>query len=34
MLTITMQASEKAKEFLAREGKEGWGLRLYLYGGG
>ncbi len=34
MVTITSQAADKAKEFLAKEGKDGWGLRLSLYGGG
>ena len=34
MIGITSQAADKAKEFLAQEGKDGWGLRLYLYDGG
>ncbi len=34
MITITDVAADKAKELLAQEGKEGWGLRLYVYGGG
>jgi iron-sulfur cluster assembly accessory protein len=34
MVTVTLQAADKAKEFLAKEGKDGWGLRLSLYDGG
>lgn len=34
MLTISDAASEKIKEVLKAEGKEGWGIRLYMAGGG
>ncbi len=34
MIGITTEAAQMAKELLARDGKEGWGLRLYIYGGG
>lgn len=34
MITITSAATSKAKEFLALEGKHGWGLRLFIHGGG
>ena len=34
MLTITDTASEKAREVLEAEGKSGWGIRLYIAGGG
>jgi Fe-S cluster assembly iron-binding protein IscA len=34
MVTITSEAAEEAKKLLAAEGKEAWGLRLFLHGGG
>ncbi len=34
MVTITDGALEKFREILKKEGKEGWGLRLFIYGGG
>ncbi|MHB8880123.1 MAG: HesB/IscA family protein [Thermodesulfovibrionales bacterium] len=34
MLKISDTAAEKAKEILKAEGKEGWGLRLFMQGGG
>ena len=34
MLSITSEAAGKAKEILDKEGKSGWGLRLFIYGGG
>jgi iron-sulfur cluster assembly accessory protein len=33
MLTITDLAAEKAKEILKSEGKEEWGLRIFIAGG-
>lgn len=32
MLKITDSAAEKAKEILKAEGKEGWGLRIFVQG--
>ncbi|MDA8083731.1 MAG: iron-sulfur cluster assembly accessory protein [Nitrospiraceae bacterium] len=34
MLKISDSAAEKAKEILKAEGKEGWGLRIFVQGGG
>lgn len=34
MLTITETAVEKVKEILTAEGKENWGLRVFMSGGG
>jgi len=34
MLKISESAAEKAKEILKAEGKEGWGLRIFMQGGG
>ncbi len=34
MITITDVAADKAKEILKQEGKEDWGLRIYVAGGG
>ena len=34
MLKISDKAAEKALEILKAEGKEGWGLRLFMQGGG
>ena len=34
MLTITDTAADKAKEILTAEGKDEWGIRLYVEGGG
>lgn len=34
MLRVSDIAVEKAKEILAAEGKEGWGLRIYMADGG
>lgn len=34
MVTITEKASQKAKAFMQAEKKEGFGLRLYVTGGG
>jgi iron-sulfur cluster assembly accessory protein len=34
LLTITDAAAEKAKEVLEAEGKTGWGLRIFIAGGG
>jgi Fe-S cluster assembly iron-binding protein IscA len=34
MITISDTAADKAKEILSQEGKDGWGLRIYIYGGG
>lgn len=34
MVNITDRAVEKAKEILAAEGKDSWGLRIYSAGGG
>ncbi len=34
MVTITDGALENFREILKKEGKEGWGLRLFIYGGG
>lgn len=34
MLQISDIAAEKAKEILKAEGKEGWGLRIFMQGGG
>lgn len=34
MVTITDKAAEKAKDVLAAEGKDSWGLRIYSSGGG
>ncbi len=32
MLKISDIAAEKAKEILKAEGKEGWGLRIFIHG--
>ena len=34
MVTITDVAAEKITKALKEEGKEGWGIRLYVAGGG
>ncbi len=34
MITVTETASEKIKELLNQENKEGWGLRIAVQGGG
>ena len=34
MLKISDIAAEKAKEILKAEGKEGWGLRVFIHGSG
>lgn len=34
MLQITDIAAEKAKDLLKAEGKEGWGLRIFIHGSG
>ncbi len=34
MVTITSTAARKMKEILQKEGKENWGIRLFVYGGG
>lgn len=34
MLKITESATEKAKEILKSEGKENWGLRIFIHGSG
>lgn len=34
MFTISDIAAEKAKELLKVEGKEGWGLRIFIHGSG
>lgn len=34
MLKISDTAAEKAKEILKAEGKEGWGLRIFVHGSG
>ena len=34
MLKISDTAAEKAKEILKAEGKEGWGLRVFVHGSG
>ncbi len=34
MVKITDTAAEKAKEILKAEGKEGWGLRVFIHGSG
>jgi iron-sulfur cluster assembly accessory protein len=34
VVTITDKAADKAKEILAAEGKDNWGLRIYSAGGG
>ena len=34
LMTITLKASTKVKEFLANEGKQTGGLRVYVAGGG
>ena len=34
MLQISDIAAEKAKEILKAEGKEGWGLRIFIHGSG
>ncbi len=34
VLTISDVAAEKAKEILKAEGKEGWGLRIFIHGSG
>lgn len=34
MVTITDSAAEMAKKILTTEGKTGWGLRVYIAGGG
>jgi iron-sulfur cluster assembly accessory protein len=34
VLKISESAAEKAKEILKAEGKEGWGLRIFIHGSG
>ncbi|PKL52322.1 MAG: iron-sulfur cluster assembly accessory protein [Nitrospira bacterium HGW-Nitrospira-1] len=34
MLKISDTAAEKTKEILKAEGKEGWGLRVFIHGSG
>ena len=34
MLKVSDKAAEKAKEILKAEGKEGWGLRVFVHGSG
>ena len=34
MITVTNDASSKISELLAREGKDGYGLRVFVSGGG
>lgn len=34
MVKISDTAAEKAKEILKAEGKEGWGLRVFVHGAG
>ncbi|MEW6110454.1 MAG: iron-sulfur cluster assembly accessory protein [Nitrospirota bacterium] len=34
MLQVTDTAAEKAKQILKAEGKEGWGLRIFIHGAG
>jgi len=34
VLKISESAAEKAKEILKAEGKEGWGLRVFIHGSG
>lgn len=34
MVKISDSAAEKAKEILKSEGKEGWGLRVFVHGSG
>ena len=34
MLKVSDIAAEKAKEILKAEGKEGWGLRIFVHGSG
>lgn len=34
MVDITTKAAGKAKELLTKEGKDDWGLRLFISGGG
>ncbi len=34
MLKVSDTAAEKAKEILKAEGKEGWGLRVFIHGAG
>jgi len=34
VLEITDVAAEKAKDLLKAEGKEGWGLRIFIHGAG
>jgi iron-sulfur cluster assembly accessory protein len=34
VLKISEVAAEKAKEILKAEGKEGWGLRIFIHGSG
>lgn len=34
MVKISDNAAEKAKEILKAEGKEGWGLRVFIHGSG
>ena len=34
MLKVSDTAAEKAKEILKSEGKEGWGLRVFIHGAG
>lgn len=34
MVKISDTAAEKAKEILKAEGKEGWGLRVFIHGSG
>ena len=33
-MTVSETAAEKAKEILKAEGKEGWGLRVFIHGAG
>ncbi|MDA8079932.1 MAG: iron-sulfur cluster assembly accessory protein [Nitrospiraceae bacterium] len=34
MIKVSDNAAEKAKEILKAEGKEGWGLRVFIHGSG
>jgi len=34
VLKVSETAAEKAKEILKAEGKEGWGLRVFIHGAG
>lgn len=34
MIAISDKAAEKAKDILKAEGKEGWGLRIFVHGSG